>query len=279
MVTAYIVLYFFVINLSCIYCYIPKAVFFQRKSVTTKIQAISEFECWYVDAMKCLDQTEVRTVINIPNEFKTNDGKIRGSNIQFECKAFNSTHIRWGRMVSFNGGGYTVLNLVLLPKREYDIPIFGVDIVSLPGGVLAAIDFQPLDNNPDYFNSQSYEPFKERFMKWNNCLPNVGGIPETVKDYFSPTALWTRFPLNDTASLLTVRAAFIDYMDCYRDLLTDCPMTEPALLSKRDSAMSAYLLYRIENDPAKMMLYGAFGKAWTDEVLREVIFPKHILVE
>ena len=35
-----------------------------------------------------------------------------------------------------------------------------------------------------------------------------------------------------------------------------------------------YLNYRIVNDPAKNMLYSAFGKNWTDYVLRNIIFPK-----
>ena len=36
-------------------------------------------------------------------------------------------------MVQFSGAGYTVLNVVAFPNLDYELPIFGVDIVILPG--------------------------------------------------------------------------------------------------------------------------------------------------
>lgn len=247
---------------------------FKRPSFLLTIHRMIAFENLYAASIECLEKSENLTHIEIPKELASKEGVIKGSVIKFVCKVVVSKHIRWGRLVSFRGSAYNVLNVVLLPKCQYDIPIFGVDIVCLPGGVLAAIDFQPLNKSLEYFQGRAYEPYKQRFAHWNSRVPDVGGIPGSVKDYFSPTALWTRFPLNDTESLSSIGSAFLDYMDCYRDLLANCPVTDPSILSVREEKLAAYLNYRIENDPAKNLLHGAFGKEWTDRVLREVIFPK-----
>lgn len=52
----------------------------------------------------------------------------------------------------------------------------------------------------------------------------------------------------------------------------DAPVVDRDLCASK-AFLAEYLTYRIENDPAKNMLYGAFGKDWTTRALRTVIFP------
>ncbi|MEH2000603.1 MAG: hypothetical protein V7L00_17970 [Nostoc sp.] len=42
------------------------------------------------------------------------------------------------------GNSLQVLNFVIFPHLNYDLPFFGADLVTLPGGHLIALDMQPL---------------------------------------------------------------------------------------------------------------------------------------
>jgi hypothetical protein len=52
--------------------------------------------------------------------------------------------------------------------------------VVLPGGALAAIDFQPLSEDADYLNGPLYAPFESRLKKWQTAFPSGGDLPEAA---------------------------------------------------------------------------------------------------
>ena len=98
-------------------------------------------------------------------------------------------------------------------------------------------------------------------------------MPEAALKFFSPYALWTRIPPNDDR-LDVISNAVDTYVDAYASLLNDVKKIDDILLiKKRQENMKKYLNYRIENDPAKNMLNGAFGIDWTKTVIKDVFFP------
>ena len=247
--------------------------------IILKVQCYkSIFEPWYHKTISRLGQEEVLIPIDIDNIYSNNNGKLGKSIINYSCKPFNTTKLRYIRCVSFYGEGYDVYNFVALPWCYYDLPILGIDIVSLPGGSLAAIDFQPLVyDDLSYFQDKSYSLFAKKFNDIKASLPLGGNMPEAAMKFFSPYALWTRIPPNDDRMNI-IEQACDTYVDAYATLLKDAKrIDDPILLRKRQENMKIYLDYRIENDPAKNMLNGAFGVDWTKNVIKDILFPSEKL--
>jgi len=234
----------------------------------------SMFAVWYKKTKDRLEKEEILKPVLIDSIYSNNNGKLGKSLVNYSCKPFSTSKLRYIRSVSFYGEGYDIFNFVVLPWSYYDLPILGIDIVSLPGGVLAAVDFQPLIfDNESYFQEKSYSLYSKKFQDIQNSLPSGGNMPEAALKFFSPYALWTRIPPNDDR--LDVIANAVDtYVDAYASLLNDVKKIDDILLiKKRQENMKTYLNYRIENDPAKNMLNGAFGIDWTKTVIKDVFFP------
>lgn len=210
-----------------------------------------------------------------------------------------------------------VLNFVMFPKPYIrdplksafvGIPIFGADIVSLPGNKhLVALDFQPVlpinneDGSVTNVFPENYAHLEEKLNKIHAkyqkgsstseaLLPWGGDIPPQALRWFSPYALWTR--LNDKNAMQTVSTtvwdAFREYLDLYVELMdvVQCDLSNGKLdvVIEEDRAnfqsgnpvlngQREYLEYRRINDPARPMLRSLFGTAWAEELIDRVLFP------
>ena len=66
--------------------------------------------------------------------------------LQFSAAAYNSSTLKYLRKVELNGGGFNVFNFVIFPDLDVvDLPIFGVDIISLPGICIVNLYFDPIN--------------------------------------------------------------------------------------------------------------------------------------
>jgi len=216
-----------------------------------------------------------------------------------------------------------VLNFVLFPSphiRDQNqsnddasdgylgLPIFGADIVSLPGNKhLVALDFQPVlplddgvvganEKEPPSLFPRRYSHLEEKLAaihaKYQNKdsdpaspLPWGGDIPPQARRFFSPYALWTR--LGDKQAAETVNTvvwrAFRDYADLYVELMhavqADVHDGKLQVVARNDgdNAVSRgqieYLEYRRANDPARPMLQRLYGHEWAESVIETVLFP------
>eukprot|EP00591_Stephanopyxis_turris_P011383 CAMPEP_0195529140 /NCGR_PEP_ID=MMETSP0794_2-20130614/31569_1 /TAXON_ID=515487 /ORGANISM="Stephanopyxis turris, Strain CCMP 815" /LENGTH=312 /DNA_ID=CAMNT_0040660395 /DNA_START=264 /DNA_END=1202 /DNA_ORIENTATION=+ len=184
--------------------------------------------------------------------------------------------------------GIHVLNFVIFPLVEsqrntvsMDLPIFGADLVSLPGNKhLIAIDFQPatmqgLQLSPDFEKRlQALHSNYSKTLLWG------GDIPEAAQRFFSPYALWTRLNGEDAVDVLesSVMNVFSDYFDLYLDLLLQVDKEQDArhddsLVDEVKQGHLDYLAYRKANDPARPMLKRLYGEEWTERLIEEVLFP------
>ena len=202
-----------------------------------------------------------------------------------------------------------VLNFVLFPNtnirdvktKEYiGLPVFGADIVSLPGNKhLVAIDFQPVlpistgeNMLPEkYFAIESnLKDIHAKYQRGDTpILPWGGDIPPQATRFFSPYALWTR--LSDEGAIEKVNdvvwAAFKEYLALYLELIRgvqedvaagNVDIIESNLIESGDAnpvwqGQVDYLQYRRANDPARPMLQRLYGDDWTERVISQVLFP------
>jgi len=193
--------------------------------------------------------------------------------------------------------GIQVLNLVLFPNKSYELPIFGADLVSLPGNKhLVAIDFQPLRTEGLILPISFQKRLEETHNKYKHSFPWGGDIPPQAKRFFSPYALWTRigsYPKSketgEAASTVVadtheaavqviqthVQQAFKDYLDLYLDLVVASRFnTCEKTTSQLEQGHVAYVDYRRTNDPARPLLKRLYGEEWSEALIETVLFPE-----
>lgn len=186
--------------------------------------------------------------------------------------AFKSSKLRQIRAAHVEGGNsLQVLNFVIFPQLNYDLPFFGGDLVTLPGGHLIALDMQPLFHNGDY-QKQYSEPILPIWQAYQADLPWGGDFPEEAKPFFSPAFLWTR-PKETEMVETRVFEAFKDYLQAYLNFVEQAqPITDSQRLSEILGAQRRYLNYRAAKDPARGMFKRLYGEEWTEEYIHGFLF-------
>jgi phycoerythrobilin:ferredoxin oxidoreductase len=187
--------------------------------------------------------------------------------------AFQAPKIRQIRAAHVQGGNaLQVLNFVIFPQLNYDLPFFGADLVTLPGGHLIALDMQPLFRDDRAYQTKYSDPILPIFHTHQQHLPWGGDFPEEARPFFSPAFLWTR-PQETSAVETHVFAAFQDYLTAYLDFVAQAKSIEdPQALTEIKQAQLKYLRYRSEKDPARGMFQRFYGSEWTEEYIHGFLF-------
>lgn len=214
-----------------------------------------------------------------------NEAKTKGMNgdakVKISCRAWRSdkAYARYALLETLPlnaeglcSTGIQVFNFGIFPPSNSDIPVLGVDLVSLPGDKnLILLDAQPMSAS---------ERYRKYFRGWHekhvtDQFPWGGDLPEQVKRYVSPQALWTRLTsengqTEDPLEVIqgSLFEAYKEHLDIYLNLLETS-----AVGTTRDNWCDDYMEYRLQNDPAKPMLKSLFGAEWTSGVLESVLFP------
>jgi phycoerythrobilin:ferredoxin oxidoreductase len=205
------------------------------------------------------------------NECLTGKGK-REEVVVTTSYAFKSSKLRQIRAAHVQGGdSLQVLNFVIFPQLNYNLPFFGADLVTLPGGHLIALDMQPLFQDRDY-QKQYSEPILPIWQIYQEDLPWGGDFPLEAKPFFSPAFLWTR-PKETEIVETRVLEAFKDYLQAYLNFVEEAqPETDSQKLIEILQAQRRYVNYRAEKDPARGMFTRLYGQEWTEEYIHGFLF-------
>jgi len=213
----------------------------------------------------------------IPAGFERKEGVMgkgkRQEPVLTTSHGFKSPKLRQIRAAHVQGGNsLQVLNFVIFPELNYDLPFFGADLVTLPGGHLIAIDMQPLFSQNEAYQAKYSKPIMSMFDEYQKDLPWGGDFPEEAQQYFSPAFLWTR-PSETEVVEKKVFAAFSDYLDAYINFVGQAEkITDRQQLSAILQAQKSYANYRAEKDPARGMLTRLYGEEWTEEYIHGFLF-------
>lgn len=220
--------------------------------------------------LKDLDKYPIPTGFERKEEM-VGKGK-RAGIVTTQSYAYQTEKLRQIRTAHVQGGAQLqVLNFVMFPSMKYDLPFFGADLVTLPGGHLIALDMQPLFHTEDYVASYS-KPIQDTYEKHKVNLPWGGDFPDEAARFFSPSFIWSR-PTEDSVVETHVFEAFKDYLNHYIDfVLAAKPVEDPAKLAEIKESQLAYLRYRAEKDPARGMFLRFYGKEWTEEYIHGFLF-------
>mmetsp|Transcript_40724 Transcript_40724/g.66628 ORF Transcript_40724/g.66628 Transcript_40724/m.66628 type:complete len:324 (+) Transcript_40724:36-1007(+) len=213
-------------------------------------------------------------------------GKSRKEEVIITLDGYQTSKIRQLRSCILEGNGSTeVLNLVAFPRVQYDVPIFGADLVSLPGQDLIAIDFQPIFRTKEY-QQKYFSRLQLVYDTYKGLAQNTPPLPEDVRGYFSPYALWIKIPHSSGSSIkqtsvkrklgASIYDAFKEYMSAYKMVLAEAePVTDPEVLNEIRIKHQDYSSYRHTNDPARPLLSRFFGPEKTEKMLSEFLFDAH----
>ncbi len=213
----------------------------------------------------------------IPEGFERKEGVMgkgkRQENVLTTSHAFKSKKLRQIRAAHVQGGNsLQVLNFVIFPELNYDLPFFGGDLVTLPGGHLIAIDMQPLFRDDPAYQAKYAEPIMPIFEKHRANLEWGGDFPEEAQQFFSPAFLWTR-PQETEVVQTQVFDAFCDYLQAYLNFVEQAEeITDSKQLDDILQAQRRYLNYRAEKDPARGMFTRLYGTEWTEEYIHGFLF-------
>jgi phycoerythrobilin:ferredoxin oxidoreductase len=186
---------------------------------------------------------------------------------------YQSAKLRQVRAAHVQGGGaLQVLNFVIFPQLNYDLPFFGGDLVTLPGGHLIALDMQPLFRDDPGYQTKYTQPILPIFEAYKPHLPWGGDFPEEARPFFSPAFLWTR-PQETEVVETHVFEAFKAYLQAYLDFVERAePVTDAIALQNIEQAQRRYMQYRAEKDPARGMFNRFYGSEWTEEYIHGFLF-------
>ena len=193
-----------------------------------------------------------------------------------ETWGLKTEKIRQARCACLQAGEITsVMNLVISPFNNYDLPFFGADFVTLPNGHLIALDLQPALKDDIIHTKYVCPKLKSIHAKWQSKLPAGGDITVDAKQYFSPVFLWSKIPLGEDGDKLIskiVKPAFDEYLNFFLDLVCNAKMISGERSLKLLNGQKQYMRYRAEKDPARGMLRGLFGNLWTESYINNILF-------
>jgi phycoerythrobilin:ferredoxin oxidoreductase len=213
----------------------------------------------------------------IPAGFETKSAIIGKGKNQDEVittsYGYQAPKLRQIRAAHVQGGNsLQVLNFVIFPHLNYDLPFFGADLVTLPGGHLIALDMQPLFRDDLNYQAKYSDPILPIFETYQQHLPWGGDFPEEASAFFSPTFLWTR-PKETKLVETHVFDAFKAYLQAYLDFVDRAEVvTDTQSLEAIKKSQLCYLRYRAEKDPARGMFNRFYGSEWTEEYIHGFLF-------
>jgi phycocyanobilin:ferredoxin oxidoreductase len=203
---------------------------------------------------------------HLPAELGYVEGRLEGEKLTIENRCYQTPQFRKMHLeLAKVGTMLDILHCVMFPRPEYDLPIFGCDLVGGRGQISAAIaDLSPLSQRtlPEAYNSALSALPAPNFSQPRE-LPEWGEI-------FSEFCIFVRpgSPEEETLFLSRVR----DFLDihCMRAIASNPASPEQVL--KIIAGQHNYCTKQQQNDKTRRVLEKAFGSDWAENYMTTVLF-------
>jgi len=106
-------------------------------------------------------------------------------------------------------------------------------------------------------------------------------MPDDVARFFSPGLIWSRLPKEKDSDFLIANQlyeTFKEYLKLYLKTLFESEEVDYGLQQELIKGQNNYLNYRKDKDPARPMLYGLFGKEFTESLINEILFSTNKVI-
>ncbi len=186
-----------------------------------------------------------------------------------------SKKINFARAICINSSMYSVLNFLIIPQTNFNVPFFGVDFVSLPKYYLIVLDLQPSILLQKQFTEELLTQIIDLKNECHQTLPIAEPMSSEVSNFFSPGLIWSKLPKNDTSEKLIANDLFLTfkkYLNLYLKILFNSEFVDKNLQLEIIKGQRNYLEYRKNKDPARPMLKSLFGKDFSERLINNVLF-------
>ena len=165
-----------------------------------------------------------------------------------------------------------MFNSVWYPSYEYDLPILGVDLISLgKGRILSVIDFQPITTTTEY-SDKYISPLSGIREKYPDLHGTLSGKIYDDTSFFSKNLLFGRFT-DETKVNPVVLPAFENYLDKYLNMMDEAvPNYNPQQMDFVKHRQTCYDEYSALKDPAVGLFDAYFGKQWSVSFVHDFLF-------
>ncbi|ARV62044.1 phycocyanobilin:ferredoxin oxidoreductase [Nostocales cyanobacterium HT-58-2] len=204
---------------------------------------------------------------HLPDEFGYVEGRLEGEKLTIENRCYQTPQFRKMHLeLAKVGNLLDILHCVMFPRPEYDIPMFGCDLVGGRGQISAAIaDLSPL--NSQHALPKSYASALVTLPELNFSQPRE--LPEWG-DIFSEFCIFVRPSSPEEENLFLSRTQDFLEIHCTQASISQTVSSEQAvqiLAGQRN-----YCTKQQQNDKTRRVLEKAFGLDWAEQYMTTVLF-------
>ncbi|WOD41417.1 phycocyanobilin:ferredoxin oxidoreductase [Nodosilinea sp. E11] len=201
---------------------------------------------------------------SLPDDLGYIEGRLEGERLTIENQCyqtpqFRKLHLELARV----GANLDILHCVMFPRPEYDLPMFGCDLVGGRGQISAAIiDLSPVTGALPEGYSEALEALPSQSFAEERDLPGWGTIFSPYCRFIRPTS-----PEEEEA--------FVGLIVTYLALHCQQAIATPATPGQREHILAGqrhYCEQQQKNDKTRRVLEKAFGQAWADRYMTTVLF-------
>ncbi len=199
----------------------------------------------------------------LPADLGYVEGKLEGErliieNHCYQAPPFRKLHLELARV----GNSLDILHCVMFPQPNYDLPMFGCDLVGGRGQISAAIvDLSPVTGQLPPAYAAALQALPAIAFNEPRQLPPWGYI-------FSPFCLFIRPQGAEEEQQFLDRVS--DYLRLHCQFSQQSmPVADPKLVL---AGQQQYCQQQQQNDKTRRVLEKAFGSAWAERYMTSVLF-------
>ena len=205
---------------------------------------------------------------DIPEDLGYVEGNLEGEQLVIEnhcyqAPQFRKLHLELAQL----GDRLNILHCVMFPHSNYELPIFGVDLVGSQDGIGAAIvDLSPVTSDrvlPKSYSKVLANLAKIRFSQPRN-LPEWG-------DIFSEFCLFVRPSNSYEERLFFERVQKYLALHC-QTALNESPVSSRVQQEQILSGQRYYCAQQQQNDKTRRVLEKSLGRTWTERYITQMLF-------
>lgn len=197
--------------------------------------------------------------------------KVVIENCCYQTPQFRKLHMELAQI----GNGLDILHCVMFPNADYDLPIFGTDLVGRRGGGISAaiVDLSPVNRE---------RALPEKYQALLSALPALNfsqarELPEWG-DIFSDHCLFIR-PVGDAEEALFLQRV-TDFLTLHCQLAcTAQPLTSAQDILGVVAGQRNYCTKQQQNDKTRRILEKSFGTEWTERYMTTMLFDMDMEIQ
>lgn len=203
----------------------------------------------------------------LPDDLGYVEGRLEGERLTIENRCYQTREFRKMHLeLAQIGSGLDILHCVMFPRPDYDLPMFGTDLVGgRKNNISAAIvDLSPTDPS---------QRLPERYSEALNALPQCTfSQPRELPAWgtiFSEFCLFVKPADDREEDLFLSRVEMFLRIHCQQAIAThSTPEKLPMLLE----GQQRYCRKQQQNDKTRRVLEKAFGPEWAERYMSTVLF-------